>query len=248
MDNKGKFLLNRQGENIEVGFCFINNNLNDHRKKTDELHPLEFLYYKKLTSEKRRISYLLGRLSARYAIMEILSRQIKVHDYFIGFGVFKFPVVKNLKEREIGVSISHCDTLGVCIAYPEEHPMSIDIEKVSECNANAIKKFISPKEYMQINSCFLTKKAGRILIWTIKESISKILRTGLMANLKIFEVVHLKKCNGVYTSEFNNFFQYKAISKLINNHFITIVLPKNSNCDLDVFWDTLNYHSELPIL
>jgi len=239
---KGEILLKRKEICFKAGFCFVNKNLEDLKKEMYILQPEETQYYKKVKCDKRRESYLLGRFAAKIAIRQILKQKIDYNTFSIGYGVFQFPIVKYIKDQRINVSISHCNSKGIALAFPEEHPMGIDIEKIEEDKVSSIKDLISNGEYKDINSCLLSKQEGTILIWTIKESLSKVLKTGLMVDFKILEIKYLQKRGEEYINEFKYFFQYKAVSRLIGGYMISIVLPKNTDCNLDDFWANLITH------
>ena len=158
---------------------------------------------------------------------------MKFNFFFIGEGVFNFPVVKNLKGEHLLLSITHCDDIGITIAYPEEHPVGVDIERVNEKNSDALESMINASESDIISNLPVSKIAGMGLIWTIKEALSKIFRTGLMMDFSNFEVSKIDFNGQYFLSEYKNAGQYKAIS-VINNPYITsIVIPGRSEIDTD---------------
>lgn len=48
--------------------------------------------------------------------------------------------------QNIQVSISHCDAIGFSTAFPEAHPMGIDVEKISPDRTDVILSQITPTE------------------------------------------------------------------------------------------------------
>ncbi|WP_062059827.1 4'-phosphopantetheinyl transferase family protein [Aquimarina longa] len=237
--NKGIIFFKREKSCFKGGFCVINKELSYLEKEISMLHPNEYAYYNTLRYDKRKTSYLLGKITAKGAISEILITQQTAHSILIQNGVFQFPVVKNIKEQNIQVSISHCDSYGVALAFPEEHPLGIDIEKISEDKIDVIKSYLCDKEISKLDSYSLTTAMGSTLMWTVKEGLSKILKTGLMIDFKVLEIETLEKIGTTYISSFKNFSQYKAISCHIEEYICSIVLPKNSFTDLSEFWHTL---------
>ena len=50
------------------------------------------------------------------------------------------------------------------------------------------------------------------LLWTAKEALSKILKTGLMTSFKILEIDKIEHKDGYWLSYYKSFGQYKVIS------------------------------------
>lgn len=235
----GKILLKREGADFSAGFCLINKELPELIKDLSMLHPEEINYYETLKFDKRKTSYLLGRMAAKQAVLELLSTDNPSDSFAIQFGVFQFPVVKYIRDQNIQVCISHCDSLGIALAYSEEHPMAIDLEKIALDNTDTMLSVMAHQEYDLISLCSLDKSMGSTLIWTVKEALSKVLRTGLTLDFKILEISSLQKIGSSYLSRFKNFPQYQAISHKVGDYMCSIVLPKNSSCDFSFFWNAL---------
>ncbi|KAA1246060.1 4'-phosphopantetheinyl transferase superfamily protein [Aquimarina sp. RZ0] len=236
---KGRVLLRREYNNFNAGFCIINKNLQEFIIDTNLLHPEEIEYYKTLRFERRKLSYLLGRVSAKKAILEFLINEKNGQHISIDFGVFKFPVVKYVKNQNVQVCISHCENVGVSLAFPEKHPLGIDIEKISEDKIKTMKSIISKEEQELISKISLSISVGYTLIWTIKEALSKILKTGLTVDFKLFEIKSLEKIDTKYITTFKYFTQYKSTSSHVNNFVCSVVSPKETKCNFDHLWKAL---------
>ncbi|GAA3512795.1 hypothetical protein GCM10022393_28240 [Aquimarina addita] len=241
MDNKGHILLKRSLNNFKAGFCILNAKFIDPNKENLIFHREEKMFYQNLKFDKRKESYLIGRIAAKKAVLEILLTDECIKSFSVEFGIFKFPVVKYLRNQNIQVSISHRNNFGIALAFPEEHPMGLDIEKIDENRINSIENMMRNKEFSLINSCSLSKKVGVTILWTLKESLSKLLKTGLMLDFKILEIESICNAGDMYLSTFRYFYQYKAYSKKIDDYIISIVLPKNTHCDLSDFWNVVEY-------
>lgn len=235
----GEILLEREKKKFKAGFCLINGELPELFKQTDLLHPEEKTYFETLKFDRRKKSYLLGRITGKQAVSKLLIKEQAIDSFSIQFGVFCFPVVKYIQHQNIQVSITHCGNLGVALAYPEEHPLGIDVEKIDVDKVETMKISIVDKEYDLISSCSLDIIEGSAFIWTIKEALSKVLKTGLTLDFKILEIETLQKEGTSYISTFKYFSQYKAISMKIGTHVFSIVLPRKTYCDLNVFWNAL---------
>lgn len=202
------------------------------------LHNNEKNHADTLSFEKRRHSYLLGRICAKFALEPLVAPQ-ETNNIYVDYGVFQFPVVKNVQNSNIQVSISHCDNIGLALAYPEEHPLGIDIEKVDDKIIETLDTQLTSKEKNLLTENNLFTPAGHTLLWTIKEGLSKIFRTGLMMDFKTLEIKSIELTKGIYESTYTHCGQYKALSTVIGNYVCSVVLPAKTNVDLDVFWNQL---------
>lgn len=236
----GKVCLTREKSSYKSVFSIIKEDLVNLLAYTVFLHPQEQAYFDTLSYDKRKISYLLGRIAAKNAVAELTGLQ-EFRSLFIDFGVFQFPVLKSpVVNQSIQVSISHCDHIGIALAFDEAHPMAVDIEKVCARQIESIKSNISTQEFSLISASGLSLEIGCTMIWTIKESLSKIFRTGLCIDFKILEIASLKHSEAVYTSTFSNFIQYKALSFFAGDYVCTVVLPRNTTADLTDFINCFN--------
>ncbi len=236
---KGEILLKRKDGHFKAGFCIVNKDLPDLIQETSILHPDEHAYYKTLQFDRRKTSYLLGRIAAKNAISELLITKQAVQSISIQSGIFQFPVVKYVQHQNIQVSISHCNNFGAALAFPEEHPLGIDIEKIDEHKIDTMKSVICDEELTLMENHFLPVLIACPIIWTIKESLSKILRTGLTIDFNILEIESIEKVGSMYVSTFRYFSQYKAFSCQIGDHVCSITLPKNTSSDLNHFWNAI---------
>ncbi|KAA1244368.1 4'-phosphopantetheinyl transferase superfamily protein [Aquimarina sp. RZ0] len=235
----GQILLGRENELFRAGFCLIKATLPGLLERSNMLHPSESMYFNTLKYDRRKTSYLLGRIAAKNAVLQQINQEVAPNSFSVTYGVFQFPVVKHLPSNNIQVSISHCDQIGFAVGFPEEHPMGIDIEKIDADKIEAMKSMICAEEFDKINTLPVSILIGSTLIWTIKEALSKVLRTGLMIDFKILEIGELKKEEESYTSTFKHFSQYKAVSYHVGDYIYSLVLPKNTSCDLVQFHNIL---------
>lgn len=177
---------------------------------------------------------MLGRVAGKKVISEIIGEDGEL--IFIDFGIFKFQVIKSTKNHNIQVSISHCDNIGIVIAFPEEHPLGVDIERIQDKNLEGIKNQLTIAELNLLTAAEIEFPIGSL----IKEAISKIFKTGLTNEFKIFEIKSLIKRGSIYHSTFTNFLQYKAITFQSGDYVCSIVVPQNSIADLEQFADSFS--------
>jgi len=179
---------------------------------------------------------LIGRIAGKYAVSSYLAEPdlCKIH---IDFGVFGQPIVKHSAIDKPDISLTHSDDMAIALAYPEGHQIGIDLEKMSNDNTkiDAISSQLTSSELMLINKNNLADYKIFIIVWTMKEALSKVLKCGLTTPFKIFELSELISNNGYFISSFKFFEQYKSYSYIINSDFaFSIVLPKYTAIDNEV--------------
>jgi 4'-phosphopantetheinyl transferase len=199
------------------------------------LHPLEYKRYELFTSDVRKVSYLLGRYCAKKAIASLF--EIKHLNYIhIDSGVFNQPVIKEPNIPNILVSISHDGLSAIALAYPEEHPMGIDIETLDEEKTDEIQEHLTQQEVNLSRGLNCDNVTFNTILWTAKESLSKVLKTGLTASLSILEINTLEvNLQGYYRCTFKNFYQYQTISMIYNDKIITMIFPRYTKVELNNF-------------
>ncbi|HBV97550.1 MAG: 4'-phosphopantetheinyl transferase [Peptococcaceae bacterium BICA1-7] len=228
-----KLTLNRP-ENIykaTLCLCFLSD-IEDYEVLIGHLHDQELKYYNTLEFEKRIRSYLMGRFTAKQAVAALTGRE-NLTDILIQPGIFTQPVVVSGCQN-IQVSITHCDDFGAALAFPEAHPLGIDIEKINPNNADVLEKHITGAEKEIMGSCPFSFYAGLTLLWTAKEALSKVLKTGLMTPFEVFEIDGIEVFDNHSISHYKNFAQYKVISFTIDRYMCSIVYPKKTRMQFDI--------------
>lgn len=196
------------------------------------LHPNELTYFNTLPAARRQHSYLLGRYAGKSAIAGYLQehdlRRIEIKP-----GVFEQPIVIHPRSNNIQLSISHSGNWGMALAFPEPHPMGIDVEDLSSDAALNTIVPLSPQEQKAIATLPYPANERMILVWTIKEALSKVFRTGLTADLSIYELDQVQQdSQGLITTTYKHFMQYRALSWIAQGHAWSLVLPRKTTCDV----------------
>ncbi len=229
-----------------IGFVIIQQELVNLLKLVPTiLHPDELFYLNTLEYSNRKSSYLLGRIGAKYALSQIFPYNIKMNSYAINFGVFQFPVIEYLPHSEFQVSITHCGNTCISIAYPEKHPVGVDIEKIDSNKIKAMDSLFTKEEIELSRFHVVNRASAYTLVWTTKESLSKILRTGMMIDFKLLEIDTITYKDEVYTSTFKNFNQYKSVSFVLDDYIVSVSCPKYTELNLDVFLKKINSLSKI---
>lgn len=191
------------------------------------LHSRECAEYANYPFERRQRTYLLGRVAGKRAAGDMLGTD----DYSnleIRRGAFTQPVLVHNSEPPTAVSIAHVDDMAVALAFPQLHPMGIDIETIDDEREAALRSQMTPAEIKRVQSA-ISGVAGLSLLWSMKEALSKALRTGLTVPFSLLEVTDIEpnELNG-YTARFTNFGQYRAHAWLTSQVTVAIVLPKHT--------------------
>jgi 4'-phosphopantetheinyl transferase len=194
----------------------------------DELHPRidEFLdpvesgEYRALAVDRRRRSWLLGRFAAKRAAAAYLGAS-DLRAMVVTRGVFGQPLLRVAEADAPGLSISHAGALAVAVAHPVGHPLAVDYEEIRPSQADAIASQLTPRELAWAGHDHPRLTA----LWTAKEALSKALRCGLTTPFRLFETIELVDATGRVTGRFENFTQYRFVSKVAADSVLTLVLP-----------------------
>jgi len=191
------------------------------------LHPEE---HTALTGEALH-HYLSGRLAAKLAASHFThtapaSIQVRA-------GVFGQPLLHCPGYSNVQLSIAHSGGSAMAVVFPEGHPMAVDIEDTR--NARLLPPLTSSEAAL-----VATHPHGPLLLWTAREALSKVLKTGLTTDLEILGVASVSVADNFLIFTFAHFMQYKAISWVAGQMVCSLLLPLRSEVDLSVL-ATLTY-------
>lgn len=210
-----------------LGYSQLANNLDDY------LHLDEKDYLKTLKYEQRIRSYLLGRYAAKKAVAALLDDDHLTKIQIIN-GVFNQPVILHDSPIRIQVSLTHCDDLAAAIAFPEIMILGIDIEKINSRLTRTVEAELTSSEKLIAARLSCTYESFVTIIWTLKESLSKALKTGLAVPLHLLEVKNIEDKDGYWVSSFTNFPQYAAISFVVEDYAYSLTYPKYVEIELNI--------------
>lgn len=190
----------------------------------ENLHPLEIEHY---TQNTNPFEFLSSRIIAKQAICSLLGKDIKYNQIAIKKAILGFPVVKIKGYSNIQISLSHNQGYYGCVAFNEEYPLALDIEKL---NLRKLAQVTSQLTTNEINNFTgFDEDFNSLTVWTIKESLAKMLRTGLFIDFKFLEISQITKKRGYFESHFTNFSQFKALSFKEEDLIYSILMPANIN-------------------
>lgn len=220
---------------VQSELCLVRASLEElKRNAVSFLHRKELDYFNTLTFERRQLSYLLGRFAAKHAVTQY-KKEISPTDILIEYGVFQYPLVQLPDKDKIQVSYSHSEESSIALAFPESFPLGIDLEAIDESRNDTIESQLTADEISLVEKLNDHDRSRSLtLIWTIKEALSKVLRTGMMTPFEIYSILNIKFENNQWLSEFKNFGQYQAISFQLGKFMCSIVYSKAFKLDIDV--------------
>ncbi len=197
------------------------------------LHRREREYFLTLPTERRRQSYLLGRHAAKQA----LSASADVDDparIEIVAGVFQQPIVRPGLPEPTGISITHSSRLACAVAFPERHPMAIDVEDLSPDRSATMASQILPAEFDRARAAWPEEARHPAMLWTAKEALSKVLRCGMTTPFSLLAVTNLVQHPESAGGEFEHFRQYRFETWHIGSTVVTLVVPRLSTMQIDL--------------
>jgi len=208
-------------------------------KREDILHPREIEIFESDAHGRWQCGYLRGRLCAK-STLRALHHGFDFRQVMIDRGVFGHPVVLSGTLANAQVSLSHSGRWAAAVAFHESHPLAIDIEVHAENKQDVILANMTAAEIDAIAATRLSAAMGPTVLWTIKESLSKVLRTGLMSPFEIYAIDRITEEDGLIVSRFRNFAQYKCLSFAIGDLALSLTLPKRTRVDLNFnSWDAI---------
>jgi phosphopantetheinyl transferase len=226
--------LNREEEYSTASLCLAKMPLSALAESViDWIHPKEQATLERLTFQRRKASYLLGRYCAKQAIQQQYTA-LPLNHICIGEGVFHQPILYGSEINAIQVSIAHTHDLGAALVFDERHPMGIDIELNNDNHtATIISELTSFEQCLLSNQWpFSSKIQPYPWIWTVKEALGKALKTGLTVPMPVYEIKEVVHEGDFIMSTYKNFPQYKSLSFLWNETIVSIVLPRKTAMNL----------------
>lgn len=226
-------ILKRPEGNLKAAICFFHLPVSVSLEGLGEdLHHQEAAYYSTLKFETRQRSYLIGRYAAKQAVASLVQEK-DLRKILIEQGIFSQPVVRCGDERNIQVSITHCEELGAAVAFPEAHPMGIDLQEIDAKRREVIESQATAAEKKIVSSLSCPYDTLLTLLWTAKEALSKVIKTGLTSPFTIFEMRTIEIQEDFFVGYFRNFAQYKTLSFEIDHHVCSLVFPKKTQIEID---------------
>lgn len=177
----------------------------------------EYLAYTSFKIDKSKLSFLLGRYSAKQAfLLSSNDDTTDLKDIQIENGIFGQPI---LHSKYLDISIAHSDNIGIGLVFDKKYPMGVDVELIDSSQKNEIKNMT---KYTEINSMSIE---NLISAWTMKEALSKILRCGLTIPFELLEIRQEQIKETCFRCTYANFPQYQGIAQIIGQHIVAVAFP-----------------------
>ncbi|WP_207649350.1 4'-phosphopantetheinyl transferase family protein [Clostridium grantii] len=197
------------------------------------LHDDEKKYFRTLRYERRINSYIIGRFAAKKAV-SLLVKEKNFSKINIQNGVFNQPILEYDLFNNLQVSLTHCGQLGAAIVFQEQFLIGIDVENTKSNKNKVLEGILTENEKILIHNTPFEYNEFLVMLWTLKESISKTIKTGLTVPLSIFEIKSIRFMDGYCISSYSNFYQYQSISFLEGNYVFSITYPKKVELNIDI--------------
>ena len=180
-------------------------------------------------TEKSIFRSKIGFICTKMALKEFFSlNPNELRQVVLLKGVFGQPILTSdfSLTSTLGISLSYTrSTIGILL-FDQRHPMGLDIEEKTVEDAPFLVDFLTVDELelIQMNKEVLTKE----MFFSAKESLSKILKTGLTSPLFIYEISDFKITDASTFLYFKNFTQYHTEVTVYRNEYRSITYPINS--------------------
>ncbi|WP_226001901.1 4'-phosphopantetheinyl transferase family protein [Paenibacillus sp. BJ-4] len=230
-----QLMLKREDTVMKAAVSFVHADYNTGAPLDREVFDSEECsYFENLVFHRRKSNFLLGRLSAKQAASVLLSEP-NLRNVSVKTGIFGQPLLRITGVPSYQVSIAHCDCIGTAVVFPEAHPMGIDLERIGPNRNKTIESQLTTEERERISDVQGVEEYSALLtvFWTVKEAISKILRTGFTTSPHVLEIIETRFVNGYYRSTFSHFPQYAAQSYRLGNYIYTIVAPRKTEWSIN---------------
>jgi len=231
---KSTLLLQRSDKQLTASLCVSRLTLESLKVNTlDFLHIKEQTYFTSLQYPKRQHSYLLGRFCAKHAVSNYLQNK-SLSSTLIENGVFNQPIIYHPLPTDVQISISHTDSIGAALAFPNAHPMGIDLEMINEAHVITIKSQLTFFELQKAAQFSENESMVFTLMWTVKEALSKALKSGFMISFELFEIEEMKQKEKYVECSFKHFKQFRAFSFPLAETICSLVYPIGTDLHFDI--------------
>ena len=204
----------------------------------DFLHEAEQSVLGKMKYERRQFSYLSGRFALKEAL-SLMAPSSSRNRWHVASGVFGQPYLKMAGGSVYDVSISHCQDVAMALAVEPGHPVAVDVEILEKKMEETLCAQVLDGEWELPFPESLSEAERALVLWTAKEALSKILKTGMMVPFELYETTTIATTPYGLSFEFKNFAQYKAEIFFEMPYCFAMAYPEKSR---------LNYNPILPVV
>lgn len=188
------------------------------------LHSEEIKRISKAVS-KRRSEFLAARILAKKAYLDLSKADHLESSVLIKNDARGAPFFEDGNYR---LSLTHDGNIAAAFVCEKSSPfVGIDVEQISEDNAEVILKYISTDERAVVENIseVLGNFAAAAAIWTAKEAMSKYLGLGFSVfdSLTVSDIT----CDNVITVNFSNYKGFGALIKFCGSYCFAFAAKKS---------------------
>ncbi len=197
-----------------------------------QLHPAEKSRLAIFRHDRRRKSFICGRLAAKAALKAYFPG-IDPQSIEIGSGVFDQPIIAGGGDdvQGISVSLSHSDRFAVALVFHRAHPLGIDVDLPTMKDVPAILDGIAPDVRKMFRGIDLDDHGVACLLWVARESLAKTITTGMMTPLELYVPSSIERKGLGFEVRYANFGQYRTIIWPGAQGWLGLTLPDQTEFD-----------------
>ncbi|WP_444770504.1 4'-phosphopantetheinyl transferase family protein [Rhodopseudomonas sp. NSM] len=219
-------LLHEGGRTLRCAISLVDAPLPALEEATrDILGPEEESLLTDRLAPARRQSLLAGRRAAKNALC-LLAPGVPARDISVLPGLLQQPVACVPGRSNLQVTLAHAGTAAMAVAHPEACPMGIDLERAAPEQQSALIEQTTPRERALAQTVLPYDEHQRLLLlWCLKEALSKALRCGLTVPFSLLEIASLAPLPGGVRARFENFTQYEGVAFCAPPLSAALVMP-----------------------
>ncbi|WP_158542959.1 4'-phosphopantetheinyl transferase family protein [Phytoactinopolyspora halophila] len=192
------------------------------------LSSAERAYCDRLKVRKRALEFTFGRYVAKEAARAAADGALARESFEIRQGLFNQPILVCPDGRDLEVSIAHSNGVAMALVHPRACPLGIDLEVLDGRTLSTMTEHLTEHESALMDRHPVASDRSYLpaVIWTAKESLSKVFKSGLLVPFDLFEVQSISTRSEVMTSAFRSFSHYVAASARVGDFVASIAYPK----------------------
>ena len=194
------------------------------RDADDLLRGEEIARFHRITHVGVRRDFLLGRMAAKTALSACLP-DIPAKAWEIRRGCWHQPVVRG-PVGGLAVTLAHQEGVAVALAHDDRAMAGIDVEPFDREMAAAVASQVSASEAAWART--MSGAPGWHLLWTAREALGKLMRSGLLRPQVLAATQDWKRCPAGWTATFEQDDLIAARSVVSRGYVVTWVLPRGS--------------------
>ena len=203
-------------------------------------HPLPCIYPAGILSAREQWQYDMynGARQSEFFLSRLLTKDLvrrfyvekAWHEIEVANSVFGQPVLCDTGcGHNLRISIAHKKELTGSLVFDAEHPLALDIEQMQY--PPSLLRTMEADELQALDKMGLSAMHA----WSAREALSKVLGCGITVDMRFFKTTNWEQYDNFYTGEYAHFLQYRFVGFIVNEHIVTLALPRNSDIEIKLF-------------